>query len=188
MDKADGFVGDNSSLKRYILKLKQKSKNNFLDVDEANQEFILNSLVKDFENTFLSVLTQYKHIRYQNSQVDFHALDGNVLKYQNFVLIMIIRYGETYKTDILDWDDFKIAYWLGFFLAKIENDKSYLLNMLDVCNALMYANNKKMIHNDMLQKMKLIIDSNPKNVMKLFDENHFGTCGVYFAIKTLDKS
>lgn len=182
------LVGGSSSLKRNILKLKQKSDNKFNKLEKDEQEKVLSELVTDFEKTFLSVVTQYKHIRYQNSQVDFHALDGNVLKYQTFVLIMIIRYGETYKTDILDWDDFKIAYWLGFFLTKLENDKSYLLNMLDVCNALMYANNKKMIHNDMLQKMKLIIDSNSNELMKLFDENHFGTCGVYFAIKTLDKS
>lgn len=97
------------------------------------------------------------------------------------VLRSVLNYCKVNKVKIVEFDDVKIAYFLGKELSILENDFVYMIVMVDILNFLTKHKTSREASKDMLRKIKNHITNGTWT-------EEYGQHGIYSIFKTIIKS
>ncbi|NPA11103.1 MAG: hypothetical protein GXO62_02550 [Epsilonproteobacteria bacterium] len=137
----------------------------------------IEELKTDYIQTFNIVLEYFK-------LADKKLYDFILENYRELlqeVLDAILLYCKENCVKIVNFDDYKIVYFLGIKVFDKTGEIKYLISMLKVLESLLYSETDKNISNEMLQK--ILINAKNKTLKK-----NYGEYGIYYIFKTCYKT
>ncbi len=162
-----------------VLRIKYQSEFDKVSPDE--QQELIDSKYREFENTYLNVVMTYFHTASELDEDIKKELTTKEQYYKDKVFDELIKYWQSFSTSVVNWDDIKITYFLGLELAASTNKKEYINLMLDVLNITMESIDVE-ISRDMVSKIKKTVAKFPV-VDTINSASYLGKYGIYFMYK-----